>query len=114
VRQAPGQPAALELRGVCKSYGRGASRTMVLRDVNLQVGRGEFVAVVGFSGSGKTTLVSLLAGLIRPDSGEVLKDGRPVGRLGTDRGIVFQSYSLMPWLTVRGNVALAVDRVFAG
>ena len=87
---------------------------MVLKDVNLQVARGEFVAVVGFSGSGKTTLVSLLAGLIRPDSGEVLKDGRAVGGPGTDRGIVFQSYSLMPWLTVRGNVALAVDRVFAG
>ena len=87
---------------------------MVLQDLNLSVGRGEFVAIVGFSGSGKTTLVSLLAGLIRPDGGEVLKDGRPVVGPGTDRGIVFQSYSLMPWLTVRGNVALAVDRVFAG
>jgi nitrate/nitrite transport system ATP-binding protein len=109
-----GQVAALELRGVCKSYGSGATRSMVLQDLSLGVGRGEFVAIVGFSGSGKTTLVSLLAGLIRPDSGEVLKDGRPVAGPGTDRGIVFQSYSLMPWLTVRGNVALAVDQVFAG
>jgi nitrate/nitrite transport system ATP-binding protein len=105
--------AALELRHVCKGYGRGAARSEVLSDLNLRIEPGEFVAIVGFSGSGKTTLVSLLAGLIGADSGEVLKDGRPITAPGPDRGIVFQSYSLMPWLTVRENVALAVDRVFA-
>ena len=73
---------------------------------------GEFVAIVGFSGSGKTTLVSLLAGLLQADSGEVLKDGQPITRPGPDRGVVFQSYSLMPWLSVRENIALAVDHVF--
>ena len=107
------QTAALELRNVCKSHGHGHSRAEVLQDLNLRIAPGEFVAVVGFSGSGKTTLVSLLAGLTRADSGAVLKDGKPITAPGPDRGIVFQSYSLMPWLTVRENVALAVDRVFA-
>jgi len=106
-------PAALELRDVHKSYGSGAVRTEVLGGVDLRIERGEFVAIVGFSGSGKTTLVSLLAGLLQADRGEVLKDGRPITGPGPDRGIVFQSYSLMPWLTVRDNIALAVDRVFA-
>ena len=105
--------AALELRDVSKSYGSGSGRTEVLEGLNLRIEPGEFVAIVGFSGSGKTTLVSLLAGLIRADKGEVLKNGRPITEPGPDRGVVFQSYSLMPWLSVRENVALAVDRVFA-
>jgi nitrate/nitrite transport system ATP-binding protein len=110
---APAAPA-LELREVAKSYGSGAARTEVLKDINLTIAEGEFVAVVGFSGSGKTTLVNLLAGLAEPDAGAVLKGGRPVRGPGPDRGVVFQSYSLMPWLTVTENVALAVDCVFAG
>jgi nitrate/nitrite transport system ATP-binding protein len=105
----PGVPA-LELRGVRKRYGA----TEVLADVNLAIGEGEFVAIVGFSGSGKTTLINLLAGLAHADAGEVLKAGRPVRGPGPDRGVVFQSYSLLPWLTVSENVALAVDCVFAG
>ncbi len=105
--------AALELRGVHKGFGSGPHRTQVLSDINLRIERGEFVAIVGFSGSGKTTLVNLLAGLGEADQGEVLKLGRPITGPGPDRGIVFQSYSLMPWLTVRENVALAVDRVAA-
>jgi nitrate/nitrite transport system ATP-binding protein len=105
--------AALELRHVCKGYGSGSARTEVLQGLDLRIEPGEFVAIVGFSGSGKTTLVNLLAGLVTADSGEVLKDGRPIKAPGPDRGIVFQSYSLMPWLTVRENIALAVDRVFA-
>ena len=103
--------AALELRNVCKAYGQGDARSEVLHGLNLQVAPGEFVAIVGFSGSGKTTLINLLAGLTTADSGEVLKNGQPVTGPGPDRGIVFQSYSLMPWLSVRENVALAVDRV---
>ena len=104
--------AALELRDVSKSYGRGAGRTEVLAHLDLRIEPGEFVAIVGFSGSGKTTLVNLLAGLTEADSGAVLKNGLAVTGPGPDRGVVFQSYSLMPWLTVRDNVALAVDRVF--
>ncbi len=106
-------PAALELRAVAKGFGSGRARTSVLEGLDLRIERGEFVAIVGFSGSGKTTLVNLLAGLVAPDAGQVLKDGRAISGPGPDRGIVFQSYSLMPWLTVRQNVALAVDRVFA-
>lgn len=103
----------LELRGVGKGYGSGDSRSEVLHDVNLSIADGEFVAIVGFSGSGKTTLVSLLAGLIDADSGGIFKAGKPLQGPGPDRAVVFQSYSLMPWLTVGENVALAVDAVNA-
>jgi nitrate/nitrite transport system ATP-binding protein len=104
----------LELKAVSKSFGEGDTRTRVLKNVSLSVEEGEFVAIVGFSGSGKTTLISLMAGLMQPDGGEVLFKGAPVRAPGPERGVVFQSYSLMPWLSVRGNVALAVDAVFAG
>ena len=102
----------LELDGVSKSYGSGAKRTDVLHDINLQIEQGEFLAIVGFSGSGKTTLISSIAGLVQPDAGQVRLHGKPVTGPGPERGVVFQSYSLMPWLTVYGNVALAVDAVF--
>jgi len=98
----------LELKAVCKSYGA----TSILNNINLSIKEGEFVAIVGFSGSGKTTLISAIAGLIQADSGEVLKQGRPITAPGPDRGVVFQNYSLMPWLTVFENVALAVDEIF--
>ena len=111
--QAAAAPA-IELRGVSKGYGSGAHRHEVLRGVDLAVAESEFVAVLGFSGSGKTTLVSLMAGLETPDRGEVRFRGAPVTEPGPERGVVFQSYSLMPWLTVRGNVALAVDAVAKG
>ncbi|MER0236690.1 nitrate ABC transporter ATP-binding protein [Fulvimarina sp. MAC8] len=103
----------IEMKSVAKHYGDGKDRNDILKDVDLTVREGEFVAIVGFSGSGKTTLISLLAGLIEPDAGEVLMRGAPVKGPGPERGLVFQSYSLMPWLSVRGNVALAVDTVFA-
>ncbi len=104
--------ALLELRGVAKAFGSGRTRLEVLRNIDLTVERGEFLAVVGYSGSGKTTLLSLIAGLARPDSGTVALDGRPVAGPGPDRGVVFQSYSLLPWLTAFENVALGVDQVF--
>jgi nitrate/nitrite transport system ATP-binding protein len=103
---------SLELKGVSKFYGVGAQRTEVLKDINLQIKEGEFVAIVGFSGSGKTTLISLMAGLLQADEGELFCNGKPIAGPGPDRGVVFQSYSLMPWMTVRQNVALAVDQVF--
>ncbi len=106
--------AALELRGVSKRFGRGAGAAEVLHDINLSIAPGEFVAIVGFSGSGKTTLINLLSGLLTADEGLVLKQGQPIRGPGPDRGVVFQSYSLMPWLSVRDNIALAVDRVHAG
>lgn len=104
--------AFLELKGLSKGFGEGPRRTEVLSNLNLEVAEGEFIAIVGFSGSGKTTLISTIAGLVQPDSGEVTLKGKPIKGPGPDRGVVFQSYSLMPWLTVAGNVALAVDQVF--
>jgi nitrate/nitrite transport system ATP-binding protein len=103
----------LSLKGVCKSYGTGNQRTNVLSNLDLDVAEGEFIAIVGFSGSGKTTLISAIAGLVTPDAGDIILKGKPVTGPGPDRGVVFQSYSLLPWLTVRGNIALAVDQVFA-
>lgn len=104
----------LLLKGVSKSYGSGDRKLDVLSNLDLEVEEGEFVAIVGFSGSGKSTLISAIAGLVQPDAGEITLKGKPISGPGPDRGVVFQSYSLMPWLTVRGNVALAVDQVFAG
>ncbi len=103
----------LEITNLRKSYGKGPARTDVLGGINLNVEEGEFVAIVGFSGSGKTTLISTIAGLIPPDSGEILCKGGKVTRPDPERGVVFQNYSLMPWLTVYGNIALAVDTVFS-
>ncbi len=102
----------LTMRNVSKGYGSGVTRNEVLQNINLNIREGEFLAVVGFSGSGKTTFTQLLAGLIQPDSGEILMEGEPITGPGPDRGLVFQNYSLLPWLTVRGNIALSVDSVF--
>jgi nitrate/nitrite transport system ATP-binding protein len=103
----------LELKNVSKGYGDGAERTQVLCDVDLAIEKGEFVALVGYSGAGKTTLVSLIAGLLAPDTGSVHFEGKPVRGPGPDRGVVFQNYSLLPWLSVSENIALAVDQIFA-
>ncbi|MEM7300420.1 MAG: ABC transporter ATP-binding protein [Pseudomonadota bacterium] len=102
----------LEVKGLAKGFGEGTDRTSVLKDINITVEDGEFIAIVGFSGSGKTTLISAIAGLIDTDGGEILFRGKKVSGPSQERGVVFQSYSLMPWLTVVGNVSLAVDQVF--
>ena len=104
--------AFLEVKSLGKTYGTGAGRTRVLSDINLTIERGEFVAVVGYSGAGKTTLMSCLAGLIAPDEGEVLLKGERVKGPGPDRAVVFQNYSLLPWLSVFDNILLAVEQVF--
>jgi nitrate/nitrite transport system ATP-binding protein len=105
--------AFLELNNVCKHYDTaGGRRAEVLGDINLQIDEGEFVAIVGYSGAGKSTLMSIVAGLARPSGGTVTLDGKPVVGPGPDRAIVFQNYSLLPWLTVYDNVALAVDELF--
>lgn len=102
----------LSLRNVTKSYtGKSGSTTDVLGGIDLDVREGEFVAILGFSGSGKTTLISAIAGLVDPDQGEILLRGQPIDGPGKDRGLVFQSYSLFPWLSVEKNVAMAVDAV---
>ena len=106
-------PAFLEIERAYKSYGPKGNRTEVLADINLEVEKGEFVAIVGFSGAGKTTLINLLSGLTAPDQGSVRLDGKPITGTSPRRGLVFQNYSLLPWLTVYENIALAVDQVFA-
>ncbi|UWQ36893.1 ABC transporter ATP-binding protein [Leisingera aquaemixtae] len=104
----------LEFKHVSKSFGEGTSRTQVLKNISLSVQEGEFLVLLGFSGTGKTTLINLMAGLERPSQGTVSYRGREITGPGPERGVIFQSYSLMPWLTVSGNVALAVDTVFPG
>ena len=104
--------AILSLKGVTKSYtGKSGGTTEVLGGIDLDVREGEFIAILGFSGAGKTTLISAMAGLVEPDRGEILLRGKPIDGPDKDRGLVFQSYSLFPWLTVQQNVAMAVDAV---
>ena len=104
--------AFLQLRDVCKSYATPRGPHLVLQGIDLDVEAGEFIAIVGYSGSGKTTLISLIAGLSTPDDGEICLAGAPITGPGPDRGIVFQNYSLLPWLTVFDNIYLAVDAVY--
>lgn len=98
----------LKFDGVYKNFGDSE----VLADINLEVKEKEFLAILGFSGSGKTTLIKLLAGLMKPDQGVVTLRGDVIEGPGFDRGLIFQSYSLMPWLTVRQNIMLAINEVF--
>jgi len=100
--------SVLELKDVCKSYGD----TPVLKGIDLTVEDGEFLVLLGFSGTGKTTLINLMAGLERPTRGSVTYKGKQITEPSPERGVIFQSYSLMPLLTVNGNVALAVDTMF--
>src|SRR6266568_654702 len=102
----------LELRNITKGFGAGKTRTPVLRDINLQIERGEFVAIVGYSGAGKTTLISLIAGLIQADTGSITLNDLEITKPGPDRGVVFQNYSLLPWLSAWENISLAVNQAF--
>src|SRR5262245_34732221 len=102
----------LELKHVSKGFGPNGARSDVLKDINLAIDKGEFVAIVGFSGAGKTTLISLIAGLLEADSGSVTLNDLEIRGPGPDRGIVFQNYSLLPWLTVYENIYLAVEQLF--
>jgi nitrate/nitrite transport system ATP-binding protein len=103
--------ALVELHDVWVEFSTENSRRLVLKNVHLQIERGEFIAVVGYSGAGKTTLMSLIAGLVKPTRGSVVVAGNRVQGPGRDRGVVFQNYSLLPWLTVHENVYLAVEQV---
>jgi nitrate/nitrite transport system ATP-binding protein len=102
----------LVLDKVSKGYGQGKAQTQVLQDLNLTVNEGEFVAIVGYSGAGKTTLISMVAGLLAPDSGTITLEGQPITGPGPERGVVFQNYSLLPWLSAFENIHLAVDQVY--
>jgi len=98
----------LSISGVSKSFGDGSRAKLVLDDINFELDSGEFVALVGSSGSGKSTVMRLIAGLERPSSGTITVDGNPVRGPGSDRGMVFQKYSLYPWLSAADNVAFGM------
>jgi nitrate/nitrite transport system ATP-binding protein len=102
----------LEISRVGITFSRGAMSTEVLREVSLKIEPGEFVSIIGHSGCGKSTLLNIVAGLLEATTGAVILQGREINAPGPDRGVVFQNHSLLPWLTVYENVALAVDKVF--
>ena len=102
----------LELINVDLNFGSGEDKVEILKNVNLSVKKGEFLAILGFSGSGKTSLISMIAGLTMPSNGSISFAGKRVAGPTSDKGVVFQNYSLMPWLTVYGNIELAVETAF--
>ena len=106
--------AYLKLDHIDKTFRRGAVESEVLKDINLDIAKGEVISIIGHSGCGKSTLLNLIAGLTRVTSGGVLLEDREVNAPGPERAVVFQNHSLLPWLTVYENVSLAVNKVFGG
>lgn len=103
------QPPAITIEGLRKVYGEGADALTVLDGLDFTVDRGEFVVLVGPSGCGKSTLLGLIDGLIEPTAGSIRIDGDPVTGPRTDVAMVFQSFQLLPWRTVRDNVAIGLE-----
>ena len=104
--------AYLKLDHVDKTFRRGSTENNVLKDINLVINKGEFVSIIGHSGCGKSTMLNLIAGLTTVSQGAVLLENREVNAPGPERAVVFQNHSLLPWLTVYENVALAVNKDF--
>ncbi len=104
----------LKIDHIDKRFQRGAATTEVLKDISLVIDKGEFVSIIGHSGCGKSTLLNIIAGLTPATTGCILLEGKEVNAPGPDRAVVFQNHSLLPWLTVYDNVALAVNKVFGG
>jgi nitrate/nitrite transport system ATP-binding protein len=102
----------LHIDGVGKDFRFGREAVSAVRDVTLEVRHGEFVAFIGHSGCGKSTVLNMVAGIYAPSTGSIRVGGRAVAGPGPDRAMVFQSYSLLPWLTVEDNVFQAVEAVF--
>ena len=101
-------PASISFEQVALEFPGPAGSVKVVDDVSYEIRQGEFVSIIGPSGCGKTTMMNMVAGFLRPSSGVVRVDGRPVTGPGPDRGVIFQEYGVFPWLTVRQNIAFAV------
>ncbi|MGN1129514.1 MAG: ABC transporter ATP-binding protein [Candidatus Flemingiibacterium sp.] len=101
----------IEVQNLTVDYTEKNNRFTALKDVTFSVESGEFVSIIGSSGCGKSTLLSILEGINSPTQGSILIDGKPIRGTGTDRGVVFQHYSLFPWMTARKNVAFGVKQV---
>jgi len=99
-----GRKGHVVIRDVTVRFGRNGQSTEAVSGVSVEVAPGDFVSVIGPSGCGKSTLLNIVAGFLKPGVGEALIDGQPIGGPGADRGVVFQQYSLFPWMTVRKNV----------
>jgi nitrate ABC transporter ATP-binding subunit len=104
----------LQIRDLTISFPTPAGRYVAVKNVNLTIARGEIVSLIGHSGCGKSTIVNAIGGLLNPTEGEVILGGKRIYGPGPDRGIVFQNYSLLPWLTVWSNIYEAVDSVVQG
>ncbi len=102
----------LEVQGVHQSFATAKGEFVALRDIDLTVKRGEFIALIGHSGCGKSTLLNLIAGLTQPTQGTLICANKEITGPGPERAVVFQNHSLLPWLTCFENVYLAVERVF--
>ncbi len=94
----------LEIRNLSKSFTTKSKKFVALKNINMQVCQNEFVCIVGASGCGKSTVLNIIAGLEEYTVGEVLLEGKPVDKPGAERGMVFQNYTLYPWLTVAQNI----------
>ncbi len=102
----------VSIEKVGQTFNTKKGKFVALREVNLQIKQGEFIALIGHSGCGKSTLLNLIAGLTNPTDGVLLCDGREIAGPGPERAVVFQNHSLLPWLTCFENIYLAVERVF--
>lgn len=102
----------LQIQGVAQTFRTAKGDFPALRDIDLTVGKGEFVALIGHSGCGKSTLLNLIAGLTKPSEGTLICANREIAGPGPERAVVFQNHSLLPWLTCFDNVYLGVERVF--
>ncbi len=103
----------LSIQDVTKSFASNGKPVVAIKDIHLDVKRGEFISLIGHSGCGKSTLLSIIAGLSQQTAGRITLNGKPITKPGPDRGVVFQNYSLLPWLSIWSNVYEAVDAVYA-
>lgn len=102
----------VQMQNVSMAFNTKRGKFVALQDINLDISTGEFISVIGHSGCGKSTVMNLIAGLLESTDGVVLVDGREVDGPGSDRAVVFQNHSLLPWMTCFENVFLAVEQVF--